>query len=118
MLDCLQSGFRKLHSTATALLKIVKDIKSAKSESKITILVLINYSKAFDSVIHELFLSILRYMNFSEPVIAWFRSYLSDRKQCVLGSTSNKKSDSVPLFKGLPQDQSFFHYYTLYVPLL
>ena len=42
-------------------------------------------------------------MNFSEPVIAWFRLNLSDRKQCVLDSTSSNKSDWVPLFKGLPQ---------------
>ena len=71
ILDPLQSGFRKVHSTGTALLKIVEDIKIAKSEGFVTILVLLDYSKAFDCVLHHVLLIIMRHLRFSEPVINW-----------------------------------------------
>ena len=84
ILDPLQSGFRKLHSTSTALLKIIEDIKIAKSEGCVTILVLLDYSKAFDCVLHPVLLTIMRHLKFSEPVVNWFKSYLESRQQSVI----------------------------------
>ncbi|KAI8497346.1 hypothetical protein Bbelb_246520 [Branchiostoma belcheri] len=44
-----QSGFRKLHSTATAVQKIVEDLKSAYNSSKVTVALFLDLRKAFDT---------------------------------------------------------------------
>jgi hypothetical protein len=88
ILDELQSGFRKNHSTGTALVRITEDMRHAVSKGEVTVLVLLDFNKAFDSVNHSLLLDILKYMNFSSSVVAWFNSYLSFRSQCVrIGET-------------------------------
>ena len=51
-----QSGFRKGHSTTTLLLKFRDDIQKAMNKHEITLSVLIDYSKAFDTINHELLL--------------------------------------------------------------
>ena len=51
-----QSGFRKGHSTQIALLKVCDDIRLAINNRMITILVLFDFSKAFDLVPHTLLL--------------------------------------------------------------
>jgi hypothetical protein len=53
-LNALQSGFRNGHITQTALLKITEDIRNALDKRQGTILVLFHFTKAFDSVCHEL----------------------------------------------------------------
>ena len=45
-----QSGFRKGHSTTTILLKIRDDIKCAMNKSEVILAILIDYSKAFDTI--------------------------------------------------------------------
>lgn len=74
-----QSGFRKGHSTMSALLKVTDDIRKAMDNSSLTILALLDLSKAFDCVHHELLLTKLRCNGFSNSTVKWFRSYLSDR---------------------------------------
>lgn len=50
ILPTMQSGFRKNHSTTSALLNITDDILAASSQGKRTILVLLDFSRAFDCV--------------------------------------------------------------------
>jgi hypothetical protein len=57
MMSRLQSGFRSNHSTTTALLKITNDLLLASEEKLVSILVLLDFSKAFDSVDNQLFCS-------------------------------------------------------------
>jgi hypothetical protein len=83
LFDNFQSGFRRCHSTTTALLRISEDIRLSFGYKKCTILVLLDFSKAFDCVIHKILLAKLKYLNFSEDDINWFSSYLSDRSQRV-----------------------------------
>ena len=52
-----QNGNRKLHSTETTLLKVTDDILKAMDDKLITIMVLIDFSKAFDSINHETLLN-------------------------------------------------------------
>ena len=51
-LSQFQSGNRKYHSTETALLSVTDDLLKAMDEKKISILVLMDMSKAFDSINH------------------------------------------------------------------
>lgn len=79
-----QSGFRKNHSTVTALLKVTDDIRAAMDQRLMTLLVLLDLSKAFDCVHHELLLTKLKYLGFSDNTLNWFLSYLSHRCHRVL----------------------------------
>lgn len=54
LMALIQSGFRSAHSTTTALLKISYDISRALDKKLVAILLLLDFSKAFDSVDHEL----------------------------------------------------------------
>ena len=60
LLDSRQAGFRKGHSTQTALLGITEDVRIAIDQRKITALILFDFSKAFDTVPHVLLLRKLR----------------------------------------------------------
>jgi hypothetical protein len=53
-----------------ALLRITEDIRVAMGKSKVILIVLFDFSKAFDSVLHDVLLSKLKHINFSDSVIA------------------------------------------------
>ena len=55
-----QSSFRKYHSTETALLKVQNDILMSMDNKKVTLLVLLNLSAAFDTTEHSVLLNILQ----------------------------------------------------------
>ena len=78
-----QSGFRKGHSATTLLLKFKDDIKRARNTSDITLGILLDYSKAFDTIDHPTLLEKLHKLNFSKPALKQFHSYVSKRKQFV-----------------------------------
>nr|CAI5868574.1 unnamed protein product [Callosobruchus analis] len=65
------------------------------------LLTLLDYSKAFDKVNHELLLSLLHYLNFSSDATKLIQSYLSDRSQAVIYNQS--KSTFLPVINGVPQ---------------
>lgn len=96
-----QSGFRTAHSTTTAILKVVDDILEAYDKGELTALVLLDYSKAFDLVDHELLDAKLKYLNFSTKSRDLLRSYLDERDQYVV--LNNKKSKKKNTSKGVPQ---------------
>ena len=50
LLDTFQSGFRKHHSTHTALVSLADDIKEAIDDKKIVLAVAIDHTRAFDLV--------------------------------------------------------------------
>ncbi|KAI5731016.1 hypothetical protein M8J77_003291 [Diaphorina citri] len=102
LLNPFQSGFRSGHSTCSALLKVIDDIQFALDKKKASILVLFDFSKAFDLVSHKILLAKLKTFGFSDGVVSWFRSYLSDRSQSVLDS-KKKQSQWKPVISGVPQ---------------
>ena len=83
ILPPIQSGFRRQHSTATALLNVTADMYEAVNNNNVCMLVLLDLSKAFDTVDHTLLLAKLKYYNISHETVMWFKSYFSDRKQLV-----------------------------------
>ena len=102
LLDPLQSGFRPLHSTTTALANITDDIRQAMDHQKVTILVLLDYSKAFQKIDHNILIAKLTsHFNFSRQATNLIHSYLSNRRQAV--SISAEKSKWNYLNCGVPQ---------------
>ena len=97
----LQSGNRKLHSTESALLHFTDELLNNMDQKKISVVVLLDMSKAFDSIRHDLMLRKLRKSGVSESACALFESYLSQRQQVV--KFQNTVSDPLPLTVGVPQ---------------
>lgn len=83
MLPDVQSGFRSNQSCTTALLLLVDDIISATDTNQLTILVLLNYSKAFDKINHRLVLRMLYFLGFGGDALNLFGDYLCNRLQHV-----------------------------------
>ena len=48
-----------------------------------TTVLMLDLSKAFDSIDHQILFAKLRNFNVSNPALTWFQSYLSDRTQRV-----------------------------------
>ena len=51
-------------------------------------MILIDLQKAFDTIDHQILIKKMKYLGFSKNVIAWFKSYLSERKFKTNISTS------------------------------
>lgn len=101
ILPSLQSGFRKHYSTATALSRVTNDIARAADSSMVTFLVLLDFSKAFDIINHDLLVSKLVYYGCSGSALRWFVSYLDCRVQQV--RLLNVLSSVLPVTRGVPQ---------------
>ena len=68
---------------------------------KLTLLVLLDLSKAFDSLDHDILLAKLQSLGLNHSALEWFRSYLSERSQYVrIGS---EVSDLKHTAYGVPQ---------------
>ncbi len=100
-LDNFQSGFRVHHSTETALIKI-NDIRFNSDSGKISVLVLLDLSAAFDTVDHNILLERLEnWVGLSGMALKWFRSYLEGRGYYV--SIGEHKSKWTSMTCGVPQ---------------
>ena len=64
-------------------------------------LLLIDFSKAFDMVDHEILLNKLNHYGIRGNTYKWIKSYLSDRKQYV--AMGNKNSPTLDMVYGVPQ---------------
>ncbi|KAJ1526320.1 hypothetical protein ONE63_009469 [Megalurothrips usitatus] len=102
ILPAFQSGFRKGHNTTTALIKVIDDVRRAIDDRMLSILVLLDMSKAFDCVHHTLLLTKLRFLNFSESVVSWFESYLNTRVIRVYAG-EEYQSEWTEIETGVPQ---------------
>ena len=90
-----QHRFRAKHSTCTALLTITDEILKGMDASEITILALLDLSRCFDVVDHEMLLEKLKLYQIST---GWFRSYLDGHVQRV--KIGENLSDPLPITIG------------------
>jgi hypothetical protein len=77
-----QSGNRKGHSTETLCLAVTDYILDAMDRKQITAMVLLDFTKAFDSISHSLLLKTLQNFGVSPNALRWFASYLFQRNPC------------------------------------
>lgn len=98
----LQSAYRKNHSTETALLKVQNDLLVAIDNGYEAVLVLLDFSAAFDLIDHKILFSRLKKrFGLCDTALAWIVSYLSHRKQFI--KVGNIISNEEPIIHGVPQ---------------
>ena len=99
----LQSAYRKLyHYTEIAPLKVHNDILMNMDSQRLTLLVLLDQSAAFDTVDHDVLLNRLSTsFGVRGSAIHWFPSYLSNRSQSV--SFDQKLSENFQFTWSIPQ---------------
>ena len=97
-----QLGFRSKHSTEHAILCIIDRIQKAIIDNRsFSCGILLDFSKAFDTVNREILINKLEYYGFPGLVIQWFISYLSECHQIV--TLKSVKSAECSVSCGIPQ---------------
>ena len=86
-----QFGFRKGYSTEQAILEITDNIKTSIDNKEITCGVFLDFSKAFDTINHQILLRKLYKYGIRGTQLAWFSDYLVNRYQYV--KIGNVESD-------------------------
>ena len=94
-------GFRKKRTTTQAVLDLVTNLYDNISKNKLSSLVAVDLTKAFDTVNHKILLEKLDYYGIRGICNDLIRSYLSNRKQTVYIA---QESSTMRLVKsGVPQ---------------
>ena len=84
LLPKFQSGFRRHHSTESALLRVLSDIFSATDKGEVSLLALLDVSAAFDTVDHSILLDRLSILyGISGSAFDWMQSFIVGRTQTV-----------------------------------
>ena len=100
--NACQSAYRPGHSTETALLKVVNNLFLSINKYNISVLALLEFSSAFDTIDHPIHVHHLHTdFGFTDTVLQWFSSCLIDRTHNV--SLSNHCSALAPVHSGVPQ---------------
>ena len=96
-----QFGFRSNRSTVHATLLIIDKIQNAIEKKQYSCGIFLDFSKAFDTVNHEILSRKLEYYGIRGIAKDWFCSYLANRYQFV--SFGDIKSELKQLTCGVPQ---------------
>ena len=79
-----QSAYHPGHSTETALLKVVNDLFLSHDKYNISVLALLDFSSAFDTIDHPILVHRLHTdFGFTDTVLQWFSYYLTYRTHYV-----------------------------------
>ena len=84
-----QFGFRRGHSPDLVLICLVDKISNALEDGEYSLGIFLDFSKAFDTVNHDILFTKLEYLGIRDVTLQWFKSYLSDREQYVVYNDSN-----------------------------
>jgi len=97
-----QSAYRKFYSTETALLRIQNDLLLAIDKRKLSALVLLDLSAAFDTIDHQILLTRLSStFGLTGLALRLLTSYLTSRSQSV--SIDSHSTTPSPMQTGVPQ---------------
>ena len=95
------AAFRSGYGCQSTLLRVLEDWKKALDSDKYLAAILMDLSKAFDCLPHDLLLLKLENYGLSKSAVNLLKSYLSDRKQCV--KIGQSVSQMLDIYKGVPQ---------------
>ena len=110
-----QFGIRPTGSTTAALIDITNFIYSNFNEgSDYVRCLLIDYSRAFDTVDHSILFQELRALNLPLKICNWIADFLTGRSQCV-NSQSSIRSALAAISISVVQVSRIGPYYTLYL---
>ena len=96
-----QFGFRKRHSTIHALNTAITQIIHSLNRNDTVFGIFLDFSKAFDTIKHDILLDKLEHYGVRGITLNLFRSYLKNRKQCVFNGEI--VSDLMNIVDGVPQ---------------
>ena len=96
-----QFGFQKGKSTYMAVLALVDKISEALNNGDYVIGVFLDFSKAFDTVNHDILLKKLEKYGIQGAALDWFTNYLSNRLQYVTYNGAKSKREIIKC--GVPQ---------------
>lgn len=101
IIDERQHGFREGHSCETQILSILESWTKSLDERADVLAILLDFSKAFDSVPHERLLIKCEHYGINGNLLKWIRAFLTGRNQFV--SVSGTDSPDLPVRSGVPQ---------------
>ena len=102
LLQSKQFAFQKGHSTKHVIAQLADQIHGSFENNNYTLGVLVDLSKVFDTIDHAILLKKLENYEIKDTNLAWFRSYLTNRKQYIQ-MTNDSKSDLRNTTCGVPQ---------------
>jgi hypothetical protein len=111
-----QSGFRPKHSCETAVHNIIDNWLENIDKGKLTGVLFIDLSKAFDTVNHHVLMHRLLSFGICENTFKWFYSYLHEKSQCVKwkGAISQEKDVTI----GDPRGQYWVLYFLSFLLMI
>jgi hypothetical protein len=96
-----QFGFRSKHSTVHPMLDLVNNAAKALNKKKIFLILFCDLRKAFDTCNIPILLKKLSKLGILGAELAWFNSYLTNRRQFV--AINDAMSELLSVLIGVPQ---------------
>ena len=102
-------SFSPINKPKSEKVKVVSDLFLSIDKGNISVLALLDFSSAFDTIDHPILVHRLHTdFGFTDTVLQWFSSYLTDRTHYV--SLSNHCSDFTPVHSGFSSLPYAFHH--------
>lgn len=96
-----QFGFREGYSTGLAMNHLVDSLVTSLDKKNVVLGLFLDFSKAFDTVDHDILFQKLEHYGIRGVALKWFKSYLHKRSQFVEYNGATSKKDFITC--GVPQ---------------
>ena len=101
ILSNLLSGFREGYNTQHSLVRAIEAWRRSLDSSGIVGMILMDLSKAYDCIAHDLLIAKLEAYGFTKTSLRLMYSYLTNRKQCVKIGCYKSSQSNIKI--GVPQ---------------
>lgn len=101
LLSVCQHGFRKKHSCESQLIHTLTDLAMFNNTSSQVDVIILDFSKAFDTVSHTKLIHKLRAFGFNSKLVCWIESWLDGRSFKVV--VNGCSSQPTRVTSGVPQ---------------